>query len=147
MKWHFCNLQFTAWLFFCPHPLCCLLYPELRADSRLAPSQWETLLQSNAVSHWLGANLESALWAVFIMLPNLTPILWSFVIITHLLWSFVIITHLLCVCCFLTGNIDQVQYCDKIKNIVDFLGASLSQEELAKIWKMQVWFQSLVCTW
>ena len=25
-----------------------------RADSRLAPSQWETLLQSNAVSHWLG---------------------------------------------------------------------------------------------
>ena len=31
------------------------------ADSRLAPSQWETSLQSNAVSHWLGANLESAL--------------------------------------------------------------------------------------
>ena len=33
-----------------------------RADSRLAPSQWETSLQSNAVSHWLGANLESALY-------------------------------------------------------------------------------------
>ena len=32
-----------------------------RADSRLAPSQWETLLQSNAVSHWLGTNLELAL--------------------------------------------------------------------------------------
>ena len=32
------------------------------ADSRLAPSQWETSLQSNAVSHWLGANLESALY-------------------------------------------------------------------------------------
>ena len=31
-------------------------------DSGLAPSQWEALLQSNAVSHWLGANLESALW-------------------------------------------------------------------------------------
>ena len=31
------------------------------ADSRLAPSQWETLLERNAVSHWLGANLESAL--------------------------------------------------------------------------------------
>ena len=28
---------------------------------RLAPSQWETSLQSNGVSHWLGANLESAL--------------------------------------------------------------------------------------
>ena len=33
----------------------------IRADSRLAPSQWETLLQSNAISHWLGTNLESAL--------------------------------------------------------------------------------------
>ena len=32
-----------------------------RADSRLAPSHWETSLPSNAVSHWLGANLESAL--------------------------------------------------------------------------------------
>ena len=32
-----------------------------RADSRLAPSQWETSLQRNAVSHWLGVNLESAL--------------------------------------------------------------------------------------
>ena len=33
----------------------------LRADSRLAPSQWETSLQNNTVSHWLGASLESAL--------------------------------------------------------------------------------------
>ena len=32
-----------------------------RADSRFAPNQWETLLQSNTVSHWLGATLESAL--------------------------------------------------------------------------------------
>ena len=32
-----------------------------RADSRLAPSQWETSLQCNTASHWLGANLESAL--------------------------------------------------------------------------------------
>ena len=32
-----------------------------RADSRLVPSQWETSLQNNAVSHWLGTNLESAL--------------------------------------------------------------------------------------
>ena len=31
-----------------------------RADSRIAPSKWETSLQSKAVSHWLGANLESA---------------------------------------------------------------------------------------
>ena len=33
-----------------------------RADSWFAPSQWQTSLQSNAVSHWLGANLESALY-------------------------------------------------------------------------------------
>ena len=32
-----------------------------RAGSRHAPSQWETSLQSNAVSHWFGANLESVL--------------------------------------------------------------------------------------
>ena len=31
-----------------------------RDDSRFAPSQWETSLQSNAISHWLGANLEPA---------------------------------------------------------------------------------------
>ena len=36
----------------------------VRADSRLAPNQWETSLQSNAVSHWLGVNLESALYVV-----------------------------------------------------------------------------------
>ena len=32
-----------------------------RADSRLVPSLWETSLQSNTVSQWLGTNLESAL--------------------------------------------------------------------------------------
>ena len=32
-----------------------------RADSRFAPSQWETGLLCNDVSHWLGASLKSAL--------------------------------------------------------------------------------------
>ena len=32
-----------------------------RAYARFAPSQLETSLQSNTVSHWLGTNLESAL--------------------------------------------------------------------------------------
>ena len=32
-----------------------------RADSMFAPSQWETALLCNDVSHWLGANIESAL--------------------------------------------------------------------------------------
>ena len=35
-----------------------------RTDSRFAPSQWETALLCNDVSHWLGANLESALPSV-----------------------------------------------------------------------------------
>ena len=32
-----------------------------RADSKLGPSQWETALLCNDISHWLGANLESTL--------------------------------------------------------------------------------------
>ena len=35
-----------------------------RADSRLAPSQWRMPLQSNAISHWLGTNLKSALYRI-----------------------------------------------------------------------------------
>ena len=35
-----------------------------RADSRLAPNQWETSLQSNVVCHWMGAHMESALKSV-----------------------------------------------------------------------------------
>ena len=38
---------------------CCIWY---RAHYRFAPRQWETSLQSNGVSQWLGTNLESALW-------------------------------------------------------------------------------------
>ena len=37
----------------------------LSVDSRLAPSQLETSLQSNAVSHWLGAKPASALILLF----------------------------------------------------------------------------------
>ena len=33
----------------------------ISADSRFAPSQWETALFCNDVSHWLGASQESAL--------------------------------------------------------------------------------------
>ena len=45
------------WRLSCTNPSIC----GIRADTRYAPSQWETSLQSNALSHWLGANLESAL--------------------------------------------------------------------------------------
>ena len=37
------------------------LYTCIRADSNLAPNQWQASLQNNAVAQWLGANLESAL--------------------------------------------------------------------------------------
>ena len=33
----------------------------IRADSRFAPSQWETALLCNDIFHWLGTSLESAL--------------------------------------------------------------------------------------
>ena len=33
----------------------------------------------------------------------------------------------------LEGNIDQVQYTDRIKSIVEFLGTRLSNEELSKV--------------
>ena len=45
---------------------CC---PGHMADSKLAPNQWETVLQNNTVSHWLGANLEYALSYNFDFLP------------------------------------------------------------------------------
>ena len=38
-----------------------IIHNEYMADSRFTPGQWETSFQSNAVSHWMDANLESAL--------------------------------------------------------------------------------------
>ena len=54
-----CSISPKIWTEFC-----CILYlvPSDGADSWFAPSQWETSLQSNTVSHWLGKNLESALF-------------------------------------------------------------------------------------
>lgn len=46
---------------------------------------------------------------------------------------------------FYLGNIDQTQYCDKLKVIVEFIGSRLSAEELTKIWKMQVGGYQLTC--
>ena len=48
----------------------CQTYAKSRADSRFAPNQWETSLQSNAISHWLctiSHNLtddDSVLWCI-----------------------------------------------------------------------------------
>ena len=40
-----------------------------RDDSRFAPSQWETALLCNDVSHWLGTNLESPVDRMIIPVP------------------------------------------------------------------------------
>ena len=50
--------------------LCSSLALYNRTDSRFAPSQWEMSLQSNAVSYWLGADLESASLYVLTMMPH-----------------------------------------------------------------------------
>ena len=50
--------------------ICIMPLYNCRADSRFASSQWETSLQSNAVSHWTGANLESALNWYAIIQPS-----------------------------------------------------------------------------
>ena len=51
----------------------------LRAESRFAPSQWEMALLCNAVSHWLGASLESAL-SYFYKPSNIT---WYCIALDH----------------------------------------------------------------
>ena len=77
-----------------------------RADSRLAPSQWETVLLCNDASHWLGANLESALtsvykWADFIFgesvmndqhwkaISLLRKAIWNDILTTRWKWSLI----------------------------------------------------------
>lgn len=35
------------------------------------------------------------------------------------------------------GNIDQLQYCEKMKAVIEFLGNSLSDQELTSIWGLQ----------
>ncbi|XP_051788643.1 ubiquitin carboxyl-terminal hydrolase 24 isoform X2 [Erpetoichthys calabaricus] len=37
----------------------------------------------------------------------------------------------------LEGNIDQAQYCERIKGIIELLGSKLSLDELSKIWRIQ----------
>ena len=38
----------------------------------------------------------------------------------------------------LDSHIDQSQYCDKMRTIVEFIGDSMSMEELSHMWQMQV---------
>ena len=57
------KIVYGSWMLLCLVCVC-----DIRADSRFVPSQWETALLCNDVSHWLGAHLESALWYVLLCL-------------------------------------------------------------------------------
>ena len=61
-----------------------------RADSRFAPSQWETALLCNDVSHWLGASLESAL--------HTCSVLCFWLILLQFLTQWVRVTHIHDIC-------------------------------------------------
>ena len=59
-----CNFQYSLWWkFFFKINMTTFPY-QCRADSRFVPSQWDTALLCNDVSHWQGASLESALQCI-----------------------------------------------------------------------------------
>jgi len=43
----------------------------------------------------------------------------------------------------LSGSIDQAQYCDKVKKIVEHVAPRLSREDLQKLWNRTVRFISI----
>ena len=53
----YCDVRSSSW--HCYHVQ---LWNDCRADCRFVPSQREMALHFNDISHWLGADLESALW-------------------------------------------------------------------------------------
>ena len=61
VAWSTEKQELESWLMLrCSRSVSLLTTTHFRADSKLAPRQWETSLLGNATSHWLGANLESA---------------------------------------------------------------------------------------
>ena len=51
---------------------------QYRPDSRFVPNQWETALLCNDVSHWLGANLEYAIFQCFAEETAEVKYIWAF---------------------------------------------------------------------
>ena len=67
---HICVTR-PQWVNHHGYPCFCSAKRELkqdRANSRFSPSQWETALLCNDVSHWLGASIESALLDMHIVI-------------------------------------------------------------------------------
>ena len=95
---------------------CCFIHYRLKADSRLAPSQWETSLQSNVVSHWLGANLESALQTADYAFQSLFPS-------SHSLWSNLlqICIHLLAEATLSSGRLQSHSFLGSMIQVVQKL--------------------------
>ena len=68
-KWSAQGRSFCLSFSMLTHMHCIMHTPKIvifRADSRFAPSQWETALFCNDISHWLGSSGESALIFQFI---------------------------------------------------------------------------------
>ena len=57
------NISIVLWIMNI-FTICCLLWVlcTTRDQSRYVPSQWETLLQCNDISHWLGTHLDWSLY-------------------------------------------------------------------------------------
>ena len=64
MSWHAVKMSIVAYYIRCREEIIIATYGPYTISGLilgLRPSQWETALHCNDVSHWLGANLESAL--------------------------------------------------------------------------------------
>ena len=86
------------------------LQHNIRYDSGFAPSQWETALLNDDVSHWLGADLESALSTKVIYDSIGRHLTWirSYIIIPQLLqtWQYPCRVNILTIILFLGSSVN-----------------------------------------
>ena len=66
-----------------------IVWQDNKADSRFAPSQWETVLLCNDISHWLGPSLESALKSHYndVIMGAIASQVTSFTIVYSIVYS------------------------------------------------------------
>ena len=97
-------------------------FVKCRADFRLALSQWETSLQSDAVSNLLDANLESALkWLVVVASGVSDPGMHHGTCVTHVPWCMSGSLYSLLIprwCNTLVPGLNGLHFTDDILNIL-----------------------------
>ena len=100
-------------------------FVKCRADFRLAPSQWETSLQGNAVSNLLDANLESALkWLVVVASGVSDPGMHHGTCVTHVPWCMSGSLYSLVIprwCNTLVPGLNGLHFTDDIFNILSWM--------------------------